>query len=30
MAILLALSADPSELEVLMISATYGNVPLQR
>lgn len=30
MAILLALSASPEELEVVMISATYGNVPLQR
>lgn len=30
MAMLLALSADPSELEILMLSVTYGNVPLQR
>lgn len=27
---LLALSAAPEELEVVMISVTYGNVPLQR
>lgn len=30
MAMLLALSAKPEELEVLMLSVTYGNVPLQR
>lgn len=30
MALLLALSASPEELDVVMISATYGNVPLQR
>ncbi len=30
MAMLLALSASPEELEVAMISVTYGNVPLQR
>lgn len=30
MALLLALSASPEELEVAMISVTYGNVPLQR
>ncbi|KXH68648.1 inosine-uridine preferring nucleoside hydrolase [Colletotrichum salicis] len=29
MAMLLALSASPEELEVMMISVTYGNVPLQ-
>ncbi|KXX80106.1 Pyrimidine-specific ribonucleoside hydrolase RihA [Madurella mycetomatis] len=29
MALLLALSASPEELEVAMISVTYGNVPLQ-
>ncbi|KAF6813627.1 inosine-uridine preferring nucleoside hydrolase [Colletotrichum sojae] len=28
-AMLLALSASPEELEVMMISVTYGNVPLQ-
>lgn len=27
---LLALSASPEDLEVVMISVTYGNVPLQR
>ncbi|KAK3301099.1 Inosine/uridine-preferring nucleoside hydrolase domain-containing protein [Chaetomium fimeti] len=30
MALLLALSASPEELEVAMISVTYGNVPIQR
>lgn len=30
MAMLLALSATPEELEVVMLSVTYGNVPLQR
>lgn len=30
MAMLLALSAAPEELEVAMLSVTYGNVPLQR
>lgn len=30
MAMLLALSASPEELEVAMLSVTYGNVPLQR
>ncbi|OLN81408.1 hypothetical protein CCHL11_09958 [Colletotrichum chlorophyti] len=30
LAMLLALSASPEELEVMMISVTYGNVPLQR
>ncbi|SPQ18844.1 c8b8f37f-1675-4733-b3ab-748eb41e318c [Thermothielavioides terrestris] len=30
LALLLALSASPEELEVVMISVTYGNVPLQR
>jgi len=30
LAMLLALSASPEEVEVLMISVTYGNVPLQR
>jgi inosine-uridine nucleoside N-ribohydrolase len=30
MAMLLALAAKPEELEVLMLSVTYGNVPLQR
>lgn len=30
MALLLALSASPEELEVAMISVTYGNVPLPR
>ncbi|KAJ4174018.1 hypothetical protein NW754_013008 [Fusarium falciforme] len=29
LALLLALSASPEELEVLMVSVTYGNVPLQ-
>lgn len=29
LAMLLALSASPDELEVLMLSVTYGNVPLQ-
>ncbi|KAK3394783.1 Inosine/uridine-preferring nucleoside hydrolase domain-containing protein [Podospora didyma] len=29
LAMLLALSASPEELEVLLISVTYGNVPLQ-
>jgi inosine-uridine nucleoside N-ribohydrolase len=29
-AMLLALSASPEELDVAMISVTYGNVPLQR
>ncbi|EMT61853.1 hypothetical protein ACKRZS_011549 [Fusarium odoratissimum] len=29
LALLLALSAKPEELEVLMVSVTYGNVPLQ-
>ena len=29
LAMLLALSASPEELEVLMLSVTYGNVPLQ-
>ncbi|KAF4983513.1 hypothetical protein FZEAL_1100 [Fusarium zealandicum] len=29
MALLLALSASPDELDVLMLSVTYGNVPLQ-
>jgi inosine-uridine nucleoside N-ribohydrolase len=28
MALLLALSASPEELELSMISVTYGNVPL--
>jgi inosine-uridine nucleoside N-ribohydrolase len=28
MAMLLAMSASPEELEVLLISVTYGNVPL--
>lgn len=30
LAILLALTARPEELEVAMISVTYGNVTLQR
>lgn len=30
LALLLALSARPEELEVAMISVTYGNVSLQR
>ncbi|KAK4155499.1 Inosine/uridine-preferring nucleoside hydrolase domain-containing protein [Chaetomidium leptoderma] len=30
MALLLALSASPEELEVAMISVSYGNVPLQK
>lgn len=30
LALLLALSASPEDLEVAMISVTYGNVPLQR
>lgn len=30
MALLLALSASPEELEVALVSVTYGNVPLQR
>lgn len=29
MAMLLALSASKEELEVIMISVTYGNVPLE-
>jgi inosine-uridine nucleoside N-ribohydrolase len=29
LALLLALSAKPEELEVLLVSVTYGNVPLQ-
>ncbi len=29
MALLLALSASPEELELAMISVTYGNVPLE-
>jgi inosine-uridine nucleoside N-ribohydrolase len=29
-ALLLALSASPEEVETLLISVTYGNVPLQR
>lgn len=29
LAILLALSASPEDLEVVMLSVTYGNVPLQ-
>lgn len=29
MALLLALSASPEELELSMISVTYGNVPLE-
>lgn len=27
---LLALSSKPEELEILMLSVTYGNVPLER
>jgi inosine-uridine nucleoside N-ribohydrolase len=30
LAMLLALSASPEELEVVMISVTYGNVQLHR
>lgn len=30
MAMLLALSASPDELDVALLSVTYGNVPLQR
>lgn len=30
LAVLLALSASPEELDVLMLSVTYGNVPQQR
>ena len=30
LAILLALSASPEELEVLLLSVTYGNVELDR
>lgn len=30
MAMLLALSASSDELDVAMLSVTYGNVPLQR
>jgi inosine-uridine nucleoside N-ribohydrolase len=30
MAMLLALAASPEELEICMLSVTYGNVPLQR
>ena len=30
LAMLLALSASPEELEVLMVSVTYGNVSQQR
>jgi inosine-uridine nucleoside N-ribohydrolase len=30
LAMLLALSASPEEVEVVMISVTYGNVALQR
>lgn len=30
LAMLLALSAKPEELDVVMLSVTYGNVPLQR
>lgn len=30
LAVLLALSASPEELDVLMVSVTYGNVPQQR
>ena len=30
LAMLLALSASPEELEVAMISVTYGNVPQQK
>lgn len=29
LAMLLALSASPEELEVVMLSVTYGNVPLK-
>ncbi|KLU84043.1 inosine-uridine preferring nucleoside hydrolase, partial [Magnaporthiopsis poae ATCC 64411] len=29
LALLLALSASPEDLEVVLISVTYGNVPLQ-
>lgn len=29
LAMLLALSASPEDLEVVMLSVTYGNVPLQ-
>jgi inosine-uridine nucleoside N-ribohydrolase len=30
LAVLLALAAKPEELEVLMLSVTYGNVEVQR
>lgn len=30
MAMLLALSASPEDLELVLLSVTYGNVPLQR
>lgn len=30
MALLLALAAKPEELEVMLISVTYGNVELER
>jgi len=30
LAMLLALASSPEELELAMISVTYGNVPLQR
>ena len=30
LALLLALASDPEELEVLLISVTYGNVDVQK
>lgn len=30
LAILLAFSSSPEDLEVLMLSVSYGNVPVQR
>jgi len=30
LAMLLALAANPEEIEVLLLSITYGNVPVQR
>jgi len=30
LAMLLALAAKPDELEVMLLSVTYGNVPVQR
>ncbi len=30
LAMLLAFAANPEEIEVLLLSVTYGNVPVQR